>query len=151
LDPDPLVRGTDPGILIRTKMSRIPNTDLKHNHNGIDIARKMHVSREEFLKGVRGSTPSLKLYIYIGESFTCTTTILFLTNETSVNTHLCHPKDRKDRLAQHSPIGGSSPRCNFCAMISLYLSIIVVVRGGYLLPTSTWRLLSALAAVVLGT
>jgi hypothetical protein len=28
LDPDldPLVRGTDPGIRIRTKMSRIPNT-----------------------------------------------------------------------------------------------------------------------------
>ncbi len=24
-DPDPLVRGTDPGIRIRTKMSRIPN------------------------------------------------------------------------------------------------------------------------------
>jgi hypothetical protein len=24
--PDPLVRGTDPGIRIRTKMSRIPNT-----------------------------------------------------------------------------------------------------------------------------
>jgi hypothetical protein len=29
-DPDPLVRGTDPGILIRirTKMSGIPNTDF---------------------------------------------------------------------------------------------------------------------------
>ena len=26
-DPDPLVRGTDPGIRIRTKMSRIPNND----------------------------------------------------------------------------------------------------------------------------
>jgi hypothetical protein len=26
-DPDPLVRGADPGIRIRTKMSRIPNTD----------------------------------------------------------------------------------------------------------------------------
>jgi hypothetical protein len=26
-DPDPLVRGTDPRIRIRTKMSRIPNTD----------------------------------------------------------------------------------------------------------------------------
>jgi hypothetical protein len=26
-DQDPLVRGTDPGIRIRTKMSRIPNTD----------------------------------------------------------------------------------------------------------------------------
>jgi hypothetical protein len=26
LDPDPLVRGTDPGIRIRTKISRIPNT-----------------------------------------------------------------------------------------------------------------------------
>jgi hypothetical protein len=25
-DPDPLVRGTDPGIRIRTKMSRIPIT-----------------------------------------------------------------------------------------------------------------------------
>jgi hypothetical protein len=25
-DPDPLVSGTDPGIRIRTKMSRIPNT-----------------------------------------------------------------------------------------------------------------------------
>ncbi len=31
LDPDPLVRGTDPGIRIRTKMSRIPNT--AHNLN----------------------------------------------------------------------------------------------------------------------
>ncbi len=34
LDPDPLVRGTDPGIwiriLIRTKMSRIPNTEIKY-------------------------------------------------------------------------------------------------------------------------
>jgi hypothetical protein len=28
-DPDPLVRGTDPGIRIRTKMSRIPNTARK--------------------------------------------------------------------------------------------------------------------------
>ncbi len=27
-DPDPLVRGTDPGIRIRTKMSRISNTDF---------------------------------------------------------------------------------------------------------------------------
>jgi hypothetical protein len=27
-DPDPLVRGTDPGIRIRTKMSRVPNTDF---------------------------------------------------------------------------------------------------------------------------
>jgi hypothetical protein len=26
LDPDPLVRGTDPRIRIRTKMSQIPNT-----------------------------------------------------------------------------------------------------------------------------
>ncbi len=26
LDPDPLVRGKDPRIRIRTKMSRIPNT-----------------------------------------------------------------------------------------------------------------------------
>ncbi len=26
LNPDPLVRGTDPGIRIRSKMSRIPNT-----------------------------------------------------------------------------------------------------------------------------
>jgi hypothetical protein len=26
VDPDPLVRGTDPAIRIRTKMSRIPNT-----------------------------------------------------------------------------------------------------------------------------
>jgi hypothetical protein len=26
LDPDPLVKGMDPGIRIRTKMSRIPNT-----------------------------------------------------------------------------------------------------------------------------
>jgi hypothetical protein len=26
-DPDPLVRSTDPGIQIRTKMSRIPITD----------------------------------------------------------------------------------------------------------------------------
>jgi hypothetical protein len=26
-DPKPLVRGTDPGIRIPTKMSRIPNTD----------------------------------------------------------------------------------------------------------------------------
>jgi hypothetical protein len=26
-DPDPLERGTDPGIRIRTKMSRNPNTD----------------------------------------------------------------------------------------------------------------------------
>jgi hypothetical protein len=25
-DPEPLVRGTDPGIRIRTKMSRIPDT-----------------------------------------------------------------------------------------------------------------------------
>ncbi len=25
MDPDPLVRGTDPGIRIRTNMSRIPN------------------------------------------------------------------------------------------------------------------------------
>jgi hypothetical protein len=29
LDPDPLVRGTDPQIRICTKMSRIPNTDIK--------------------------------------------------------------------------------------------------------------------------
>ncbi len=29
LDPDPLVRGTDPRIRIRTNMSRIPNTALK--------------------------------------------------------------------------------------------------------------------------
>ncbi len=31
MDPDPLVRGTDPGIRlrIRTKMSRIPNTGLE--------------------------------------------------------------------------------------------------------------------------
>jgi hypothetical protein len=28
LDPDTLVRGTDPGIRIRTKMSRIPNPDF---------------------------------------------------------------------------------------------------------------------------
>jgi hypothetical protein len=28
-DPDPLVRGTDWGIRIRTKMSRIPNTALR--------------------------------------------------------------------------------------------------------------------------
>ncbi len=28
-DPDPLVRGTDPGIRIRTKLSRIPNTACK--------------------------------------------------------------------------------------------------------------------------
>jgi hypothetical protein len=28
-DPDPLVRGTDPEIRIRTKMSRIPNTAIK--------------------------------------------------------------------------------------------------------------------------
>ncbi len=28
--PDQLVRGTDPGIRIRTKMSRIPNTGLKY-------------------------------------------------------------------------------------------------------------------------
>jgi hypothetical protein len=28
LDPDALVRGTDPGIRIRTKMSRIPNTGV---------------------------------------------------------------------------------------------------------------------------
>ncbi len=27
-DPDPLVRGTDPRIQIRTKMSRIPNTEV---------------------------------------------------------------------------------------------------------------------------
>ncbi len=27
-DPDPLVRGTDPRIRIRNKMSRIPNTAL---------------------------------------------------------------------------------------------------------------------------
>ncbi len=26
LNPDPLARGTDPGIWIRSKMSRIPNT-----------------------------------------------------------------------------------------------------------------------------
>ncbi len=32
-DPDPLVRGTDPGIQIRirTEMSRIPNTVLKEH------------------------------------------------------------------------------------------------------------------------
>ncbi len=31
MDPDPLVRGTDPGIRIRirTKMSRIPNTGFR--------------------------------------------------------------------------------------------------------------------------
>ncbi len=29
LDPDPLVRGPDPGIRTRTKMSRIPNTALR--------------------------------------------------------------------------------------------------------------------------
>jgi hypothetical protein len=28
-DPDPLVIGTDPGIRICTKMSRIPNTDIQ--------------------------------------------------------------------------------------------------------------------------
>jgi hypothetical protein len=27
-NPDPLVRGLDPGIRIRTKMSRIPNTEI---------------------------------------------------------------------------------------------------------------------------
>jgi hypothetical protein len=32
LDPDPLVRGTDPQIWIRTKMSRIPNTTLNNDH-----------------------------------------------------------------------------------------------------------------------
>ncbi len=36
MDPDPLVRGTDPRIRIRTKMSRIPNTGgnncVKKNH-----------------------------------------------------------------------------------------------------------------------
>jgi hypothetical protein len=26
MDPDPIARGKDPGIRIRTKMSRIPNT-----------------------------------------------------------------------------------------------------------------------------
>jgi hypothetical protein len=29
MDPDPLVRGTDPRIRIRTKMSRIPNTGYR--------------------------------------------------------------------------------------------------------------------------
>ncbi len=32
-DPDPLVRGTDPLIRIRTKMSRIRNTDSKGEEN----------------------------------------------------------------------------------------------------------------------
>jgi hypothetical protein len=31
-DPNPLVRGTDPGIRIRTKMARIPNTDQNYEH-----------------------------------------------------------------------------------------------------------------------
>ncbi len=35
LDPDPLVRGTDPGIRIRTKMSRITNTDKNQWMNHI--------------------------------------------------------------------------------------------------------------------
>jgi hypothetical protein len=76
----------------RKKMSGIPNTDLKNDHKGIDIARKMHVSREEFFKEVRGSTSSSKWYNYIGESFICTSTIPFFTNETSMNSHLSHPK-----------------------------------------------------------
>jgi hypothetical protein len=34
LDPDLLVRGTDPRIRIRTKLSRIPNTVVNNNISG---------------------------------------------------------------------------------------------------------------------
>jgi hypothetical protein len=39
-DPDPLVRGTDPGIRIRTKMSRIPT--LQRNN----ICEKANFAQE---------------------------------------------------------------------------------------------------------
>jgi hypothetical protein len=34
-DPDPLVRVTDPGIRIHTKLSRIPNTGFSDPHRNI--------------------------------------------------------------------------------------------------------------------
>ncbi len=44
LDLDPLVRGTDPGIRIqiriRTKMARIPNTDLNSNMEVVKFNQK---------------------------------------------------------------------------------------------------------------
>jgi hypothetical protein len=45
LDPDPLVRRTDLRIRIRTKISRIPNTDLKYlPYNHIeDMNFKLHL------------------------------------------------------------------------------------------------------------
>jgi hypothetical protein len=33
-DPDPLVRGTDPRIMIRNKLSGIPNTVVNNNISG---------------------------------------------------------------------------------------------------------------------
>ncbi len=56
LDPDPetdpLVRGTDPGIRIRTKMSRNPNT-------GFSIIKVSLLSNCRFIKKIDESTPYL--------------------------------------------------------------------------------------------
>jgi hypothetical protein len=41
------------------------------------------------------------------------------------------PKRQRERteLVQYSTNRGTPPRCNFCVMVLLYLSLIVVVRG----------------------
>ncbi len=46
-DPDPLVRGKDPGIRIRTKMSRIPNTDRRKRLFTVswEIGKKYHAKK----------------------------------------------------------------------------------------------------------
>jgi hypothetical protein len=43
-DPDPLVRGTDPGIRIRirTKMSEIPNTGYRWKHPLAQLRVRVH-------------------------------------------------------------------------------------------------------------
>ncbi len=45
-DPDPLVRGTDPGIRIRTNMSRIPNSDA-NNMQGQWATQGLQTVKEE--------------------------------------------------------------------------------------------------------
>jgi hypothetical protein len=47
LDPDPLVRGTDPRTRIRTKMSRIPNT-------GPETGARAHLGEKELEPGEEG-------------------------------------------------------------------------------------------------
>jgi hypothetical protein len=41
LDPDPLVRGADPRILIRVKMSRIPNTGIHSKKRCVCVSRNV--------------------------------------------------------------------------------------------------------------